>query len=94
LDDDAAQDVLDAFLSMRTLFAMKASTEQAEAIKDRIAPMLHRLKARTDSLPNDPLYVLVTDARESLHSLWIVQPRRGMAFRLTCRRSKRGVSPI
>jgi hypothetical protein len=35
---------------------MKAN-EQAEAIKDRIAPMLaylHRLKAR-DFLPNDPL---------------------------------------
>jgi hypothetical protein len=59
---------------------MKASdltTEQAEAIKDRIAPMLaylHRLKARMDErdyLPNDPLYVLVAGARESLRSLWV-----------------------
>jgi hypothetical protein len=55
---------------------MKASDltkEQAEAIKDRIAPMLaylHRLKAR-DFLPNDALYVLVAGARESLHSLWV-----------------------
>ena len=57
---------------------MKASdltTEQAKAIKDRIAPMLaylHRLKARMDErdfLPNDPLYILVANARESLHSL-------------------------
>jgi hypothetical protein len=62
---------------MRTLSSMKASdltTEQAKAIKDRIAPMLaylHRLKAWIDFLPNDPLYVLVTEARESLHSLWV-----------------------
>jgi hypothetical protein len=53
---------------------MKASDltkEQAEAIKVRIAPMLaylHRLKVR-DFLPNDLLYVLVIEARESLHSL-------------------------
>ena len=71
---------LDAYRSNRRLSGMKASdltTEQAGAIKDRIAPMLaylHRLKARMDErdfLANDPLYVLVTDARESLHSLWV-----------------------
>ena len=50
------------------------SSRIGKAVKDRIAPMLaylHRLKARIDFLPDDPLYVLVTDARESLHSLWV-----------------------
>jgi hypothetical protein len=53
--------------------AFDLTKEQAEAIKDRVAPMLaylHRLKAR-DFLPNDPLYLLVVGARESLHSLWV-----------------------
>jgi hypothetical protein len=51
--------------------------EQAAAIKDRVAPMLaylHRLKARMDErdfLPSDPLYSLVTTARESIHALWV-----------------------
>jgi hypothetical protein len=65
---------------------MKAS-EQAEAIKDRIAPMLaflHRLKS-LDFLPNDPQYVLVA----ALALGRAVVLGRWAAFQLRRRRSKR-----
>jgi hypothetical protein len=53
------------------------AAEQAETIKDRIAPMLaylHRLRDRMDErgfLPTDPVYVSVAAALDSVHDLWV-----------------------